>query len=148
MAQRSNFQIDDIKINKRGNAFFIDIDATLDEPNCRTAFKDWLDSEYKETEIDWDKVPVDTPVFVWGDNRKTLKEDIFRLMQKAILSMKHLITEQQAGLLAQRAAGNIVSWQKWKTNRSMLREWSIKCLQMPLFYICFSNFNFRVGARQ
>ena len=148
MAQRSNFQIDDIKINKRGNAFFMDIDATLDEPNCRTAFKDWLDSEYKETEIDWDKVPVDTPVFVWGDNRKTLKEDIFRLMQKAILSMKHLITEQQAGLLAQRAAGNIVSWQKWKTNRSMLREWRIKCLQMPLFYICFSNFNFRVGARQ
>lgn len=148
MAQRSNFQIDDIKINKRGNAFFMDIDATLDEPNCRTAFKDWLDSEYKETEIDWDKVPVDTPVFVWGDNRKTLKEDIFRLMQKAILSMKHLITEQQAGLLAQRAAGNIVSWQKWKTNRSMLREWSIKCLQIPLFYICFSNFNFRVGARQ
>lgn len=148
MAQRSNFQIDDIKINKRGNAFFMDIDATLDEPNCRTAFKDWLDSEYKETEIDWDKVPVDTPVFVWGDNRKTLKEDIFRLMQKAILSMKHLITEQQAGLLAQRAAGNIVSCQKWKTNRSMLREWSIKCLQMPLFYICFSNFNFRVGARQ
>ena len=148
MAQRSNFQIDDIKINKRGNAFFMDIDATLDEPNCRTAFKDWLDFEYKETEIDWDKVPVDTPVFVWGDNRKTLKEDIFRLMQKAILSMKHLITEQQAGLLAQRAAGNIVSWQKWKTNRSMLREWSIKCLQMPLFYICFSNFNFRVGARQ
>lgn len=148
MAQRSNFQIDDIKINKRGNAFFMDIDATLDEPNCRTAFKDWLDSEYKETEIDWDKVPVDTPVFVWGDNRKTLKEDIFRLMQKAILFMKHLITEQQAGLLAQRAAGNIVSWQKWKTNRSMLREWSIKCLQMPLFYICFSNFNFRVGARQ
>ena len=132
MAQRSNFQIDDIKINKRGNAFFMDIDATLDEPNCRTAFKDWLDSEYKETEIDWDKVPVDTPVFVWGDNRKTLKEDIFRLMQKAILSMKHLITEQQAGLLAQRAAGNIVSWQKWKTDRSMLREWSIKCLQMPL----------------
>lgn len=101
MAQRSNFQIDDIKINKRGNAFFMDIDAILDEPNCRTAFKDWLDSEYKETEIDWDKVPVDTPVFVWGDNRKTLKEDIFRLMQKAILSMKHLITEQQAGLLAQ-----------------------------------------------
>lgn len=81
MAQRSNFQIDDIKINKRGNAFFMDIDATLDEPNCRTAFKDWLDSEYKETEIDWDKVPVDTPVFVWGDNRKTLKEDIFRLMK-------------------------------------------------------------------
>lgn len=148
MAQRSNFQIDDIKINKRGNAFFMDIDATLDEPNCRTAFKDWLDSEYKETEIDWDKVPVDIPVFVWGDNRKTLKEDIFRLMQKAILSMKHLITEQQAGLLAQRAAGNIVSWQKWKTNRNMLREWSIKCLQMPSFYICFANFNFRVGAKQ
>lgn len=33
MAQRSNFQIDDIKINKRDNPFFMDIDATLDEPN-------------------------------------------------------------------------------------------------------------------
>lgn len=33
MAQRSNLQIDDIKINKRGNAFFMDIDATIDEPN-------------------------------------------------------------------------------------------------------------------
>lgn len=29
MAQRSNFQIDDIKINKRGNAFFMDIDAMV-----------------------------------------------------------------------------------------------------------------------
>nr|DAG63686.1 MAG TPA: hypothetical protein [Caudoviricetes sp.] len=33
MAQRSNLQIDDIKINKRDNAFFMDIDATIDEPN-------------------------------------------------------------------------------------------------------------------
>lgn len=33
MAQRSSFQIDDIRINKRGNAFFMDIDAVLDEPD-------------------------------------------------------------------------------------------------------------------
>lgn len=42
MAQRSNFQIDDIKINKRGNAFFMDIDAALDEPNqiCKLNISD------------------------------------------------------------------------------------------------------------
>ena len=35
--------------------------------NCDTAFKKWLDSEYKEPEIDWGEVPVDTPVLVQDD---------------------------------------------------------------------------------
>ena len=51
--------------------------------NCRTAFKDWLDSEYKETEIDWDKVPVDTPVFVWADSKKNLKRRYFSAYAKS-----------------------------------------------------------------
>ena len=33
MAQEYSFQIDGIKINKRGNTFFMDIDATLAEPD-------------------------------------------------------------------------------------------------------------------
>lgn len=33
MAQGYSFQIDDIRITRNGNAFFMDIDATLDDPN-------------------------------------------------------------------------------------------------------------------
>lgn len=32
--------------------------------SCADAFKRWCDSEYKEPGIDWENVPVDTPVLV------------------------------------------------------------------------------------
>lgn len=35
---------------------------------CSDAFVNWANSEYKEREIDWNKVPVDTPIYVWDDN--------------------------------------------------------------------------------
>ena len=31
---------------------------------CGIAIKDWANSEYKEPEIDWSKVPVDTPILI------------------------------------------------------------------------------------
>ena len=31
---------------------------------CRDKIKAWCESEYKEPEVDWSKVPVDTPVLV------------------------------------------------------------------------------------
>ena len=31
---------------------------------CGIAIKDWANSEYKEREIDWSKVPVDTPILI------------------------------------------------------------------------------------
>lgn len=34
---------------------------------CVGAFVKWANSEYKEREIDWNKVPVDTPIYVWDD---------------------------------------------------------------------------------
>ena len=44
---------------------------------CDIAIKDWSNSEYKETEIDWSKVPVDTPIVVrdrdWTSNEKLLR---------------------------------------------------------------------------
>lgn len=41
-------------------------DCDFNDSNyCSKEFKKWANSEYKEIEIDWDKVPVDTPVFVW-----------------------------------------------------------------------------------
>ena len=39
---------------------------------CEQIIKDWANSEYKEREIDWNKVPVDTPIYVW-DNGDTYK---------------------------------------------------------------------------
>lgn len=35
---------------------------------CKDAFIRWANSEYKEFEIDWYKVPVDTPVLVFAKN--------------------------------------------------------------------------------
>ena len=32
--------------------------------NCDDALREWVNAEYKESEIDWTKVPVDTPVLV------------------------------------------------------------------------------------
>ena len=31
---------------------------------CEQAVKEWANSEYKEREIDWNKVPVDTPILI------------------------------------------------------------------------------------
>ena len=38
---------------------------------CPEEIQKWANSEYKEPEIDWSKVPVDTPIYVWDnhDNR-------------------------------------------------------------------------------
>ena len=35
---------------------------------CNEEFIKWANSEYKEREIDWSKVPVDTPIYVWDNN--------------------------------------------------------------------------------
>lgn len=40
-----------------------------EDANCfQKAFK-WADEEYKESEVDWSKVPVDTPVLVSNDKK-------------------------------------------------------------------------------
>lgn len=45
-------------------------DCEFNEYNtsCGEEFAKWANSEYKEPEIDWNKVPVDTPIYVWNDN--------------------------------------------------------------------------------
>ena len=44
-------------------------DCEFNEYNtsCSEEFAKWANSEYKEPEIDWNKVPVDTPIYVWED---------------------------------------------------------------------------------
>ena len=39
--------------------------------SCRDKRKAWSESEYKELEVDWSKVPVDTPVLVKDCERET-----------------------------------------------------------------------------
>lgn len=36
-------------------------------------FKEWANEEHVEYVVDWEKVPIDTPIYVWddGDERKT-----------------------------------------------------------------------------
>lgn len=41
-----------------------------DYSRCNEGFLDWLNSEYVEAEIDWTKVPVDTPVIVSNDKER------------------------------------------------------------------------------
>ena len=35
--------------------------------NCSKKFAEWANSEYTEHEIDWNKVPIDTPIYVWDN---------------------------------------------------------------------------------
>ena len=42
-----------------------DFNTTL---GCPEEMRKWANSEYKEREIDWSKVPVDTPIYVWDNN--------------------------------------------------------------------------------
>ena len=34
---------------------------------CPEEIRKWTNSEYKEREIDWNKVPIDTPIYVWDN---------------------------------------------------------------------------------
>lgn len=45
--------------------------------DCDKKFIEWSNSEYKETEIDWSKVPVDTPILVWDYDDKNPRKRHF-----------------------------------------------------------------------
>ena len=42
--------------------------------NCHKNLIEWANSEYKEHKIDWSKVPIDTPIYVWDGNNKDSKK--------------------------------------------------------------------------
>nr|DAK01909.1 MAG TPA: hypothetical protein [Caudoviricetes sp.] len=39
-------------------------------PSCSMEALEWADAEYIEPEVDWSKVPVDTPILVSDDNKR------------------------------------------------------------------------------
>ena len=53
--------------------------------HCNEAFKKWANSEYKEPEIDWNKVPVDTPILITY-SCYTLKRHFAKYYNKTIYS--------------------------------------------------------------
>lgn len=51
--------------------------------SCRSAFIEWANSEYKEREIDWNKVPVDTPILI-TDSCYTIKRHFAKYYNNTI----------------------------------------------------------------
>lgn len=43
-------------------------DCDFNASTCGKELNEWANSEYEKIDIDWYKVPVDTPVLVWANN--------------------------------------------------------------------------------
>ena len=52
---------------------------------CRDKIKEWCESEYEEPEVDWSKVPVDTPVLVRDSIPYTWKRRYFAYYKDGIV---------------------------------------------------------------
>ena len=53
--------------------------------DCLDKIKEWCESEYKEPEVDWSKVPVDTPVLVRDSTPYTWKRRYFAYYEDGIV---------------------------------------------------------------
>ena len=53
--------------------------------SCRDEIKEWCESEYVEPEVDWSKVPVDTPVLVRDSTPYTWKRRYFAYYKDGIV---------------------------------------------------------------
>ena len=53
--------------------------------NCLDKIKEWCESEYVEPEVDWSKVPVDTPVLVKDSTSYTWKRRYFAYYKDGIV---------------------------------------------------------------
>ena len=63
------------------NCYNCDFNTDL---GCVEEFQKWANSEYKEPEIDWDKVPVDTCVLVTDSCGNTIKRHFAKYDNKII----------------------------------------------------------------
>lgn len=51
-----------------------------EDASCPQKAFEWADEEYKESEINWSKVPVDTPVLVSDDGKKWSRKHFSRVV--------------------------------------------------------------------
>ena len=52
---------------------------------CRDIFAFWLDEEYEEPEVDWSKVPVDTPILVKNKEHENWRRRYFAAYQDGVV---------------------------------------------------------------
>lgn len=71
---------------KKKNILKIETCALIGCNNCNIEVKNWLDQPYEKPkiEIDWSRVPVDTPVLVWNDDLPKEQKDILQNMKMGI----------------------------------------------------------------
>lgn len=53
--------------------------------NCTKRFKHWANSEYVEPQVDWSKVPVDTPILVKGSNDACFSRRYFAKFENGVV---------------------------------------------------------------
>ena len=67
---------------------------------CPEEIQKWANSEYKEPEIDWSKVPVDTPIYVWDNNdNRTYKRHFagYNKLNNMIITFDNGVTSWSSG---------------------------------------------------
>lgn len=77
------------------------------EAKCDVAFGKWLNSEYTDFGIDWNRVPIDTPVFARNDEKDQFERRYFRGTE----SHNHLFITYPDGKTSW--SGELLS-EKWK----------------------------------
>lgn len=80
------------------------------EAKCDVAFGKWLNSEYKEPGIDWENVPVDTPVLVRNNTADLFHRRYFCGYFKG----KDPYVTFDAGMTSWTAYGDGQSTSRWK----------------------------------
>lgn len=64
---------------------------------CKTLFPTWAQKEYKEPEVDWSKVAVDTPILVKDPQKKWRKRYFAKYENGRILTFTKGATSWSAG---------------------------------------------------
>lgn len=76
---------------------------------CGTALQIWLDEEYKEPEVDWAKVPVDTLVRVRNKVSEDWRLMYFKELRTDYVYNRHITWKD--GKTSKTAEGDCVGWQ-------------------------------------
>ena len=76
---------------------------------CATALQLWLDEEYKEPEVDWSNVPVDTLVRVRNKESEDWRLMYFKELRTDYVFKRHITWKD--GKTSKTAEGDCVGWQ-------------------------------------
>ena len=90
--------------------------------NCLDKIKEWCESEYKEPEVDWSKVPVDTPVLVRDSTPYTWKRRYFAYYEDGKV---YVYSNGATSWSSNKSRYNIALWQYAKlANEEDIRKYA------------------------